>query len=189
MKVATEAGDEVTLTEDIGEPKSLDDIDSEAAGAIQSCAGSSDRDLVVPVDLRVTLDSSLAATVEVNPGFVNVQGLIEYSDGSECTDSIIGNITYNEMEPGSSAKTRLWVILRGAKTPNDPTGENLQQSFSLNQPSISLPSGLLAQGTIVGPRVVRCEGIGAARISVWVAGPSPLRQSDGVNMTDCALQE
>lgn len=171
-------GDEVLLREKVGKPKHLASLPEDVRSVIMSCPGVTDRDMVVPVQSRLELQSSLAAKVSVDYNTLDKPAVYQFSDGLQCDEGTVSH----QLEPGGSSKMDYWVVLSGVVTPDYPDGD-FRNSWTLNSPVLTLPSLEKMHWSMWGPRVVNCNTILGDESHIWLAGIMP-QMYDGCTLAD-----
>lgn len=162
-------GDDVTLTERIGEPERLDALPEDVRLAIMECPGVTDRDMVVQVQSQLDLLSALATDVNVNYMTYMQPALFEFSDGLECDE---GEVTHH-LKPDTNSQITYWVVLSGVVTPDRPDGDFANGSWSLDGIGLTLPNMESANWKMWGPRVVQCDYLIGGKAKIWLAGAKP----------------
>lgn len=154
MEVNGVGGDVVRLREVVGDPQHLEDLPSDVSSVIQSCPGVTDRDMVVQIDSKLDLKSSMPAEVSVNYQTINQPAVFAFSSGMECAS---GSVKHT-LKPDSDSKITYWVVLTGAVTPNHPNGNFAGVGWTLNGPDPMLPNLERYTWKAWGPRVLNCDG-------------------------------
>jgi hypothetical protein len=147
------------------------DADQEALATCSGAANS--RAMVVRLDLRATVTSSLAVHVELSdfnrdaayPAYTT-HFLMNYSAGPECGDGGLGQVAdLGEIEPNTPHDFTMWVVLANAISPDDPSPSlaTLGQHALLRVPTVLLGGDSFSYGTdpdmrVGGPRVIECAG-------------------------------
>ncbi len=163
-------GDEIDLKEVISKPKHLDDLPADVDTMIRSCAGVTDRDMVVRVDSQLELLSSLPAKVTVNYNTVGHAAVYDFSDGLTCKDG--GGVNF-ELTPEKRGRITYWVVLTGVITPDHPNGDFVSTSTTITTPNLTLPNLEKMFFKIWGPRVMMCDDILGGTSKIWLAGVAP----------------
>jgi protein-disulfide isomerase len=136
---------------------------------LSECAGANGHELVVRLDVRVTLLSSITTNVELGFGTTmksrqQVETVMGFSQGPSCTSGDTVNL--GTMQPHTSKTFTAWVVLLNAISPDhpQPSNELLGEEWWYGSPWLSLnaPSGYPVSGQNIasasGPRAVSCEG-------------------------------
>jgi hypothetical protein len=135
---------------------------------LSGCPGVNGHELVVRLDLRVTLLSSIATDVELGAfgqaviskqQFATVLGLTE---GPSCLTEGTGGGEVNlyTMQPHTSKTFTAWVVLLNAINPDHPQPSNmlLGEEWWFGFPLLFLNGQVIPEPTVSGPRVISCEG-------------------------------
>lgn len=179
LQVSGSGGDNVTLYEVIGKPLPLDKLSSEMKAIIRECPGVTERDLVVRIDAKLELNSSLPADVDVDYGTSGRPAVFAYSSGLKCDD---GHVNH-KMFPGKYSSFSYWVVLSGAVSPDHPAG-NPDTVWALSSIDVKLPNFQTYTWQLWGSRVVDCKGVLGHQAQIWLAGTSPAKNSDSCKTAD-----
>ncbi len=145
------------------------------------------RAMVTQLDIATTVQSSLAAEVELKTNYVvglartlpKVNFIMGYSEGAHCDNGQPGlaNVKLGQLQPDQTDHFTMWVVLPGAITPDrsTPTEQQLGGEIWLMALPVAsiMDSGSTANAneqpkvTVSGPRIVTCEtpgsGLGSER--------------------------
>lgn len=151
------------------------------------------RELVVRLDLTVTLESSLAgeATLSTSPVVGPlVSFVMGFKEGARCEGGEPKNAEANfgSVQPGQSVSFTMWVVLPDAITPADPHPSERALAADLWLMGVPTPlvngKGIGTPTRLSGSRVVRCRtedfGIGGYEHYIAVVGdmPTTLHESE-----------
>jgi hypothetical protein len=183
----TTSGDKVRVEGRLGKALSASESDADQA-ALQDCGVPNGRELVVRVDLTVTVESGLAARVMVLLG----SGLDEANLGNsvlflvtEPTPSChpenreADSVELAHVQPHAPTAVTIWAILVDAITPNDPhpSPKTLGQQWHLGVPDIVVNTLPATQAwTASGRRLFHCRQNDAQEYSspiISLAGELP----------------
>lgn len=166
----TQEGDKVKVEGRFGSPlpPSESDVDQTALSECTPPAPDG-RELVVRLDLSVTLESSLAGEITLSTSPVVgplVSFVMGFREGPRCEGGEPKNAEANfgSVQPGQSVSFTMWVVLPDAITPNDPHPS--EKALAARGWLMGLPTPLVngkGIGTprrLSGPRVVRCHANG-----------------------------
>lgn len=175
MEVTGSGGDSVRLQEVISKPKHLEELPEEVASTILGCPFATDRDMVVQVDAKVELLSSIPATVSVDYKLAALRSVFEFSSGLTCDASSVNH----DLKPGNYSHLTYWVTLPHVITPEYPDGNAQDYSISSDGLVVYLPTGDVTSWKIWGKRAVACDGPGGSPFAkVWFAGRTPITNND-----------
>jgi hypothetical protein len=173
ISIKGSGGDRAQVLGHFGRATTLGGSDADQE-ALASCSGAANsRAMVVRLDLRTTITSSLAAHVELS-GFnrdaayptYSMQFLMNYTDGPECGDGGLSQVVdLGELEPSVPHDFTLWVLLEDAISPNDPSpsAATLGGHALMRIPTVLLGGNTYTYGAdpdtrVGGPRVIDCAG-------------------------------
>lgn len=162
-------GDDVTLEEMVHQQQHLDHLPSDVRDVVMSCPGVTDRDMVVRIDTRLHLNSSMPADVHVDYGTVGYQAVFNFKDGLSCQDD--GSVVHH-LTPGNENVMSYWVILNGIITPDAPDGGH-DKSWYLTGPLLTLPNLELMHWKLWGSNVAKCNGLLGETTRIELAGIVP----------------
>lgn len=162
-------GDDVVLQERIGRAKHIKNLPSDVRAVITSCMGVTDRDMVIPIQSRVELQSSLAAKISVNYHTSALPAVYDYDAGLECDD---GRVSH-DLKPGGHSLLSYWVVVTGVITPDHPNGD-FRNSWTLDGPTLTLPNMEQMTWSMWGPDVVSCDTILGDETKIRMAGVMPV---------------
>jgi hypothetical protein len=144
------------------------------------------RELVVRLDLSVTLESSLAGEVTLSTSPVVgplVSFVMGFKEGARCEGGEPKNAEANfgSVQPGQTVSFTMWVVLPDAITPADPNPSAHALAADLWLMGVPMPlvngKGIGTPSKISGSRVVRCRtedfGIGGYEHYIAVVGDTP----------------
>jgi hypothetical protein len=167
---STGDGDKVKVEGRFGSPlpPSESDVDQTALSECTPPAPDG-RELVVRLDLSVTLESSLAGEVTVATTPIVgplVSFVMGFREGARCEGGEPQNVEANfgTMQPGQSVSFTMWVVLPDAITPADPHPS--EHALAARGWLMGVPTplvngkGIGTPSRLSGPRVVRCRGNG-----------------------------
>ena len=166
----TKEGDKVKIEGRFGSPlrPSQSDVDQTALGECPPPTPDG-RALVARLDLTTTLESSLAAEVELEVTYIAgsvVNFVMGFREGARCQSGQPGSTTVNfgSMQPGQSVNFTMWVVLPDAITPADPhPSEHALAAhpwiMGVPEPAINgTGTGIGTNpNTVSGPRFVMCH--------------------------------
>ena len=164
------SGDDVDLQEVIGSPVQLDALPDDIEMEARDCMGVTDRDMAVQVDVQLELLSNLEAEIDVDYGNSGQMAVFDFDDGPVCKSD--GRVQHT-LVPDSPNYFTYWVILSGAVTPES----NLNQSWTLSGPVLTLPNLERMYWKMWGPSVISCDGLFGEVVKVQLAG-KPFEQRD-----------
>ena len=167
-------GDDVDLDEVFASPRPIDELPADIQAVIQGCPGVTDRDMVVRVDSRVQLTSSLPAKVSVDYRTIGMPAVLEFSDGPSCQDD--GRVSH-DLKPGRANHFTYWVVITGYITPDSPDGD-LSRTWSIDGPILTLPNLEMMYWRIWGTDVTQCNGLMGPTAQVHLAGYAPTSDND-----------
>lgn len=163
-------GDDIDLKEKVSKPQHLDDLAEDVQAVLTSCPGVTDRDMVVRVDSRLDLISSLPAEVSVNYDTTGHAAVYNFSDGLTCQDG--GGVNF-KLTPNKHSQITYWVVLTGVITPDYPNGDYQAMSTTLTMPGLVLPNLQGRSSKVWGPRVMQCNDLLNGYAKIWLAGAKP----------------
>jgi hypothetical protein len=190
VSAGTHGGDAVKIEGWFGPPLPAGESNIEHT-ALGQCASPTDdgRAIVVALDLKTTLESSLAGEVELNLGTFPTETLGEYvlgfSTGAECTNAEINptGIKLGNLRPHQSATFSMWIAFINAITSDDPHPS--ESTLRSNSWLMSLPFVTVdgesgrplpnEQPSATGSRVVQCiqTSYSSGERAVAVIGGTP----------------
>jgi len=170
LEVVGDQGDAVTVQQVFGEPTALSEAPPDVWTVLMSCPGVTDRSMVMQIDAKVELKSSLAAKFMVNYHTSENPAVFSFDSGPACSE---GRVDY-DLEVGGNNQLTYWVALRGAITPNYPAGDFVNRGWALDGLSLTLPTIQTATWQMWGPHVVSCE----SESEIWLAGVSLVGTDD-----------
>lgn len=163
----TSDGDKVKVEGRFGSPlrPSESDVDQTALSECTPPAPDG-RELVVRLDLSVTLESSLAGEVTLSTSPIVgplVSFVMGFKEGARCEGGEPKNVEANfgSVQPGQSVNFTMWVVLPDAITPADPHPSERALAARGWLMGVPLPlvngKGIGTPNKLSGPRVVRCR--------------------------------
>ncbi len=190
----TQEGDKVKVEGSFGSPlpPSESDVDQTALSECTPPAPDG-RELVVRLDLSVTLESSLAGEVTLSTSPIVgplVSFVMGFKEGARCEGGEPKNAEANfgSVQPGQSVSFTMWVVLPDAITPADPNPSEHALAAGLWLMGVPAPlvngKGIGTPTRLSGPRVVRCrhEDFGLAGYEHYIAvvgdTPTTLHESE-----------
>ena len=184
----TQEGDKVKVDGWFGPPlpASESDVDQTALSGCPPPAPDG-RAVVVRLDLTTTLESSLAAEVELATSFAQgprrVNFVIGLSQGASCELGEPGNTnaSLGTLQSQESSNFTIWVVLPDAITPDNPqpTAQTLgAEGWFMTAPEPSVNGSGFDQdqhNSITGPMVVKCDNNEESGKYISVIGTTPHR--------------
>ena len=166
----TQEGDKVKVEGSFGSPlrPSESDVDQTALSECTPPAPDG-RELVVRLDLSVTLESSLEGEITLSTSPVVgplVSFVMGFKEGARCEGGEPKNAEANfgSVQPGQSVSFTMWVVLPDAITPADPHPSEKALAAGSWLMGVPMPlvngKGIGTPSRLSGPRVVRCRGNG-----------------------------
>lgn len=178
-------GDRATVTIGIGEPQPVSEVSDAAVAACRdqlvAIGSSAERSVAVPIEVGAEVTSQLGAAIRV--GLSNVQavtsegavedpGYLPHSllfwattyrnTGPECDPpsrpgAAAHNWTADQGTPGTQLRARSWLVVSGAITGDDPTGDEVVGRLVI-APQVVLGAEPLRRYVMErSERVVRCS--------------------------------
>jgi hypothetical protein len=195
----SQSGDKLKLEGRFGPvlPASESDVDQ---SALSECPEVDGRELITRLDVTATIESGLAATVDLKPPLTSsVTSLVDFmlnnSEGLVCTRGYAESegaptTELGTMQPHEPSDVTMWLVLVNAITPNNPhpTTATLAherwllaplQAIVDNSPAGISDNGLNDVHAATGPRVVTCESevfIAIVKDTVATVKPSEARE-------------
>ena len=166
----TSNGDKVKTEGWLGQPVRASESDADQT-ALSECPSTDGRELVVKVDLVVTLESSLSGAVSLvgfGTALLNEETgrsadfLMPYSSGLQCYAGTSMDVEMGTLQPHQSRTFTSWILLEDAITPDDP---NPSAETLRTQGWVMTYAGATVNGsnwvddhvrTVTGPRVREC---------------------------------
>lgn len=169
LQIRGVGGDNIDLEESFTAPKPIDALPTDIQEVARNCTGVTDRDMVVRIQSRATLTSSLPAKINVDYQTSGMMAVFEFSDGPSCQSD--GSVSHN-LTPGRPNRFTYWVIIPGYITPEHPNGD-LTKTWYISGPVVTLPNLQMMHWKLWGPNVTKCDGLLGATSRVHIAGYVP----------------
>jgi hypothetical protein len=168
VNTGTNGGDAVKIEGWFGPPVPASESNVDQT-ALSECPAPTDdgRAIVVALDLRATMESSLSGEVEINLGTLPPESLAEYilgfSGGAQCEAAIENppGIKLGRLQPHQSVYFSMWITFGNAITPNDPQPSEATlraNNWLMEIPHVTVDgeSSAFGQAGATGPRIVKC---------------------------------
>jgi hypothetical protein len=183
----TQEGDKVKVEGSFGSPLRPRESDVDQTALSECTPPAPDgRELVVRLDLSVTLESSLAGEVTLSTSPIVgplVSFVMGFREGPRCEGGEPKNAEANfgSVQSGQSVSFTMWVVLPDAITPADPHPSEHALAADLWLMGVPMPlvngKGIGTPTRLSGPRVVRCRtedfGLSGYEHYIAVVGDTP----------------